>query len=157
MCIERCMLWCIDVNPLAWSVRNQLAIGLGNQVYLWNGDDGSVLSLMELSRSSEYISSVGWGKKGSYLAIGTSYSHIQIWDINKQQKLREIKTGQSCRVGCVDWNSFNLARYVVFCSKFYKASFIPVDVKMGPSAFMMLDKKKRWLLVRSNMHWKFVV
>lgn len=97
------------INPLAWSIRNQLAIGLGGQVYLWNADDGSVLSLTELSRSSEYISSVGWGKKGTYLAVGTSYSRIQIWDINKQQKLREIRTGKSCRIGCVDWNSFNLA------------------------------------------------
>lgn len=69
---------------------------------------------MELSRPSDYISSVSWGKKGSYLAIGTSYSNIQIWDINKQQKLREIRTrqGHKCRVSCLDWNCFNLARYV---------------------------------------------
>ena len=104
-------MYCVDINPLAWSTRNQLAIALGGQVYLWNADDGSVLSLMELSRSSDYVSSVSWGKKGSYLAIGTNYSHIKIWDVTKQQKLREIKVGRPCRVGCLDWNSFNLARY----------------------------------------------
>ena len=103
-----------DISPLAWSMKNQLSIALGNLVYLWNADDGSVLQLMELSQPSDYISSVSWGKKGAYLAVGTSSAHVQIWDVNKQQKLRDLKMGNSVRVGCSDWNSFILARY--FCS-----------------------------------------
>ncbi|XP_065887277.1 cell division cycle protein 20 homolog isoform X2 [Dysidea avara] len=97
------------ISPLAWSMKNQLSIALGNLVYLWNADDGSVIQLMELSQSSEYISSVSWGKKGAYLAVGTSSSRVQIWDVNKQQKLRDLKVGNSVRIGCSDWNSFILA------------------------------------------------
>ena len=137
---------------MAWSARNQLAIALGSQLYLWHAGDGSVLSLTELSRGSEYISSVGWGKKGSYLAIGTSYSHIQIWDINKQQKLREIKTRHSCRVGCVDWNSFNLARYV--CIIFYYL-FLPIKFVFSgceDGSIYIHDVRQKEALVTSVQH-----
>ena len=114
-----------DISPLAWSMKNQLSIALGNLVYLWNADDGSVIQLMELSQSSEYISSVSWGKKGAYLAVGTSSSRVQIWDVNKQQKLRDLKVGNSVRIGCSDWNSFILARY------FFVVSRVHTVIKIG--------------------------
>lgn len=74
-----------------------VAIGLGNSVYLWNAEDGISRQLMEL-KDDHYISSVAWSGTGRFLAIGDSNACIQLWDVEKDKKIRIMK-GHSDRVG----------------------------------------------------------
>lgn len=90
------------LNLLDWSSRNMVAIGLGTQVYVWNGDTGSVTALMETAVNS-YVSSVKWSSDGGFVAIGTENGDVQLWDIEDQTLVRTMK-GHESRVGVMSWN-----------------------------------------------------
>jgi len=87
---------------LDWSIKNIVAIGLDQCVYIWNADTGNVTSL-ERTDPSDYISSLSWSCNGDYLAVGTSDGDIQIWDVLKKQKIRSM-LGHIARVGALTWN-----------------------------------------------------
>ena len=99
----------LDLNNLDWSKNNQVAIGLGNGVFLWNAISGSVEQLMEMSTEGDYISSLSWAANGKYLAIGGSNAAVQLWDVEKGKRLRVMK-GHSDRVGVLAWNRHSLTR-----------------------------------------------
>lgn len=101
-----------DLNTLDWSRSNRLAIGLGNSVFLWNASDGSVQQLMEMGSEFDYVSSVSWAGNGKYLAIGGSDAAIQLWDVEKERRVRVMR-GHSDRVGVLTWNSHTLTRWVM--------------------------------------------
>lgn len=91
------------LNPLDWSADNVLAVALGNNLYLWNATSGSISFLMETPKH-ENIASVSWIRQGTgYLAVGTSDSTVQLWDVQSQTKLREMN-GHSDRVSSLSWN-----------------------------------------------------
>jgi cell division cycle 20-like protein 1 (cofactor of APC complex) len=46
------------LNLIDWSSQNQLAVGLGNCIYLWNAETSKVTRLCELNMDS--ITSVAW-------------------------------------------------------------------------------------------------
>ena len=50
------------------------------------------------------ITSVSWMQNGFYLGIGLPDGIIQLWDINKKIKLREIEAHNK-RVSCLSWNN----------------------------------------------------
>lgn len=41
--------------------------------------------------------------KGNYLAIGTNYGNIEIWDVQHNKKIRDMG-GHKLRVGSLAWN-----------------------------------------------------
>lgn len=91
------------LNPIDWSADNVLAVALGNNLYLWNANTGTISHLMETSKT-EPIASVSWIKPGSgYLAVGTSDNMVQLWDVQTSTKLREMN-GHSDRVSSLSWN-----------------------------------------------------
>ncbi|CAB4494215.1 unnamed protein product [Rhizophagus irregularis] len=90
------------LNLLDWSIKNMVAIGLDQCVYIWNADTGGVTSL-ERTNPGDYIASLSWSYNGDYLAVGTSDGHIQIWDVLKEQKIRSM-LGHTARVGVITWN-----------------------------------------------------
>jgi cell division cycle protein 20 (cofactor of APC complex) len=90
------------LNLVDWSRSNVLAIALHNVVYLWNADSGSAQELCQLHGESAYVSSVSWGKGGSYLAVGTNSNGILIWDVTRMKKLRSMR-GHASRVGALSW------------------------------------------------------
>ena len=91
------------LNPIDWSPDNVLAVALGNNLYLWNATSGSISFLMETPKH-ENIASVSWIKQGTgYLAVGTSDSTVQLWDVQSQTKLREMN-GHTDRVSSLSWN-----------------------------------------------------
>lgn len=104
------------LNCLNWSVQDILAIGLGPSVYLWNARNGEVNELCNLSDNSEesassatdYVASLSWIHDGSYLAIGSSDSSVQIWDVNKSKRMRMF-AGHTGRVSAVAWNKHLLS------------------------------------------------
>lgn len=60
-----------------WGRQNLLAVGLANQVYLWDAGAGDIVLLKTLD-DSEYICSVSWSKDGNFLSIGTSDCKVEV-------------------------------------------------------------------------------
>ena len=102
------------LNCLSWSVQDILAIGLGGSVYLWNARNGEVSELCNVGNSeepgsnSDHVASLSWIHDGSHLAIGSSDSSVQIWDVNRAKKMRMF-AGHSGRVSAVAWNKHILS------------------------------------------------
>jgi len=106
------------LNLVDWGSSNMLGVGLGHSVYMWNSTTGKVVKLCELA--DDTVTSVNWIQRvccsavrcryailtqpqGSHLAIGTHKGYVQIWDAEKQRRLRTM-TGHSARVGALAWN-----------------------------------------------------
>ena len=77
------------LNLLDWSCNNQVAIGLGQSVYVWSADSGEVNSLLETSADT-YISSLRWSGDGAYVSVGLGTGETQIWDVEEGTKLRSM-------------------------------------------------------------------
>ncbi|KAF0976366.1 hypothetical protein FDP41_004546 [Naegleria fowleri] len=96
------------LNLLDWNSNNVLAVALCESVYLWNGETGDINKLMSCSQQDNYITSVSWVEDGTYLAIGTNYNDVQIWDVNRSKQIRTMK-GHTQRVCSLAWNTFILS------------------------------------------------
>ena len=94
------------LNLVDWGSSNILGVGLGASVYMWNSSSGKVVRLCELG--DDPVTSVNWIQRGSHVAIGTSKGFVQIWDAEKQRKLRTM-TGHTGRVGALAWNEHVLS------------------------------------------------
>lgn len=91
------------VNPLDWSPDNVLAVALGSAVYLWDATSGNIELLTETDKTNP-ICSVSWITSGSgYLALGTTDSTVQLWDVTSGQRLRTMD-GHYSRVSSLSWN-----------------------------------------------------
>lgn len=77
------------LNLLDWSCNNQVAIGLGQSVYVWSADSGTVASLLETSPDT-YVSSLKWSGDGAYVSVGLDSGEVQIWDVEEGTKLRSM-------------------------------------------------------------------
>ncbi|KAG0422633.1 hypothetical protein HPB47_001556 [Ixodes persulcatus] len=93
-----------DLNVIDWSSKNQLAVCLKGQLYLWNASSGSVDQLLELQAPDGYLCSVSWSADGSYLAIGTSENQTfrtlgtgRILDCSAAAYIRDLSTLASRR------------------------------------------------------------
>ncbi len=93
------------LNLIDWSSQNLLAVALGNSVYLWNGNTSETLQLMT---STDNICSVNWIETGNCLAVGLKTGHIELWDSNKLQQIRDMP-GHLDRVCSLSWNNFLLS------------------------------------------------
>ena len=89
------------LNLVDWGSSNILGVGLGQCVYMWNSASGRVTKLCELADDS--ITSVSWIQRGSHLAVGTNKGLVQIWDAQRQRRLRTM-TGHTARAGALAWN-----------------------------------------------------
>ena len=98
------------LNLLDWGKENIIAIALSDEIYLWN-DNNSRSSLLvsyeqgnySSDENSNYITSLSWMQNGLYLGVGLSKGYIQLWDINKKIKLKDIEAHNK-RVSCLAWN-----------------------------------------------------
>lgn len=92
------------LNTLDWGVSNKLAVALGPTVYLWDAVTGGIQELLTLENEEDYVSSVSFIKEGGgYLAVGTSDSCVQLWDVEKARQVRSMR-GHAARVSSLDWN-----------------------------------------------------
>ena len=96
------------LNLLDWNCRNILAVALSDSVYLWNAETGDIQKLMGCDQQDNYVTSLSWVEDGSYLAIGTNYNDVQLWDINRNKQVRTMK-GHQARVSALSWNSYILS------------------------------------------------
>ena len=92
-------------NPLDWSVKNILSVCLGNYTYLWNYNNLET-TLLTKNDEIEYCTS-SFMNNGNILAIGLNNGIIELWDIEKKIKIRNLN-GHKDRVGTLTWNNFNL-------------------------------------------------
>jgi len=67
------------LNLIDWSSNNQLAVGLGHCIYLWNAETSKVTKLCELQ--NDLVTSVGWSPNSYSLAIGCNKGEVQLWDV----------------------------------------------------------------------------
>lgn len=78
-----------------------IAVALMNCVFLWDDTSGNVTKLLELQTPNDdydddddehvhYVSSVAWHGKCPYLAVGTSYQQVHIYDVNQQICKRKL-------------------------------------------------------------------
>lgn len=96
------------LNLLDWSATNILAVALGKTVYLWNATTSDITQLCEMSGDDNIVTSVSWTKEGNCLAVGNNNNTVQLWDVSKGKRVRELKGHQS-RVGALAWNGFMLS------------------------------------------------
>ena len=94
-------------NILDWSSKNFIAIALQNEVYLWNGSDGSIQKLLSEELTNP-ITSVSWAKDGRHLAVGTEMNTVQLWDVERAKKVRTLH-GHSGKVSSLAWNGAYLS------------------------------------------------
>lgn len=95
------------LNLVDWGSANILGVGLGSCVYMWNSNNGKVTQLCKLP-DGDLVTSVAWIQRGSHLAIGTHKGFVQIYDAEKQRRLRTM-TGHTARVGALAWNDHILS------------------------------------------------
>ncbi|XP_059844628.1 cell division cycle protein 20 homolog [Hypanus sabinus] len=88
------------LNLVDWNAANIVAIALSNAAYLWHPEKGVHKAL---NVESGYISSLAWIKDRNSLAIGTSASQVQLWDVETKKKLRNMQSHCSM-VGALSWN-----------------------------------------------------
>ena len=92
-------------NPLDWSVNNILSVCLGTYTYLWNYNNLET-TLLTKNVEVEFCSSC-FMNNGNILGIGLNNGAIELWDIEKKIKIRNLN-GHKDRVGTLTWNNFNL-------------------------------------------------
>lgn len=95
------------LNVLDWSSQDMIAVALNTSVYLWNASSGDVSHLVNFPESTP-VTSLSWSPEGFFLALGLANSEIQLWDITRQRKVRDL-TGHRARVGCLAWADSQLS------------------------------------------------
>ena len=105
------------LNLLEWGRANLLAVALGPEIYLWNGESSETSLLMSIikdnnpilneNRNNNNITSLSWMNNGICLGVGLPNGNIELWDVIKSTRIREIEA-HSDRISCLAWNSYNI-------------------------------------------------
>lgn len=102
------MLTCLLLVWCSRGPNNQLAVGLGSAVYLWDATSGKIELLAEAKEEDDHVCSVSWMEDGSHLAIGTTGCDTQLWNVERKQKVRSMKS-HAARVSALSWNKHVLS------------------------------------------------
>ena len=89
------------LNLLDWSDENIIAVGLGRSVYVWNATTGDI-NLLMTTAENDRVNSVSW-TRGNILAVGTEMAEVQIWDAERNKRLRTMR-GMADRLPSLAWN-----------------------------------------------------
>lgn len=84
---------------LSWSNQNVVAVALGSCVHTWNGNTGDVSEVCDLAEMTErvgggegsYVKALTWDESGTLLQVGTQGGYVQIWDLEKGERVRSFK------------------------------------------------------------------
>ena len=102
------------LNLLEWGRANILAVALGPEIYLWNGESSETSLLMSIikdnsnlnsNNENNIITSLSWMNNGIGLGVGLPNGYIEIWDVVKISKIREFKA-HSERISSLAWNNY---------------------------------------------------
>jgi len=95
------------LNLVSWSSRNELAVGLEDNTYVWRASTGAAVHLAECPTGC-WVTSLDWSSDGSFLAIGLSNGHVELWDPEAARKLRTM-SGHQAQVAALSWNNHVLS------------------------------------------------
>ena len=87
------------LNVVDWNVHNNLAVGLGQAVYIWNYESNKVRKLTEFF-GRNHVTSVAWEPKKNVLGVGSKEGAVSIWDTVAEKPLRKFYD-HSERVGAI--------------------------------------------------------
>jgi cell division cycle 20, cofactor of APC complex len=90
------------LNVVSWSCLNMVSVALHDQLYIWNGDVGTV-NLLGQAPSGGYISSVDFSNDGVFVGVGLDSGDVQLWDVESARKLRTM-SGHRGQVATLSWN-----------------------------------------------------
>ena len=106
------------LNLLEWGTSDILAVALGPEIYLWNSETSETSLLMSiikeenqnesnslLNNNNNVITSLSWMNNGVGMGIGLPNGILEIWDVNKSTKIREIEA-HSERISSLAWNGY---------------------------------------------------
>ena len=106
------------LNLLEWGTSDILAVALGPEIYLWNSETSETSLLMSiikeenqnesnslLNNNNNVITSLSWMNNGVGMGIGLPNGMLEIWDVNKSTKIREIEA-HSERISSLAWNGY---------------------------------------------------
>ncbi len=97
------------LNLLHWGKNNVIAIALHQSVYLWHAEDGKIDRLVNLEGADDHITSVQWCEENeTYLAVGTSFNNIEIWDCIEKKRVR-VLNGHINRVSSLSWSGLTIS------------------------------------------------
>ncbi|CAJ1359188.1 unnamed protein product [Effrenium voratum] len=95
------------LNVLDWSAEDNLAVGLGSSVDLWNAFSGRASRLCELDRP---VASIRWSHEAGRfdrVALGLADGEVQIWDASVGQKVQSLQ-GHLRRTCALAWADASL-------------------------------------------------
>ena len=92
------------INVIDWSSNNNLAVGLGNSLYVWNFCTNNI---SKLKTFKEDITCVKWDKFSDKLTIGTTNGKVEYWDFIQRKKILKL-TDHKERVGALSLHNNKL-------------------------------------------------
>lgn len=111
------------VDLLDWSAKNEIGVGLGKAIFIWNAGTGSVTKLCESSATlpsfndpndpsqanqhQSFYTSLKWSPNGSSMAIGNQAGKVELWDVEGHRIVRTFDK-QTERIGSIDFNNNNV-------------------------------------------------
>ncbi|KAI5190006.1 cell division cycle 20, cofactor of APC complex [Nematocida minor] len=90
------------LNLLDWSKDNLIALGLSEQLYLWNAENKSVSHLVD-APDDHHISSLSFSHSG-LLAVGMSDGNTGVFDVNQAKSVCTLPK-RSVRVSSLSWGA----------------------------------------------------
>ena len=105
------------LNLLEWGAKDILAVALGPEIYLWNSETSETSLLMSIIKeenqnesnsllnNNSVITSLSWMNNGVGMGIGLPTGVLELWDVNKSSKIREIDA-HSDRISSLAWNGY---------------------------------------------------
>ena len=88
------------LNLLDWNCDSNLAVALGDSVYLWNQSTNVVENLVQKSGEYSTICSVYWTYDQRHIAIGLETGCCEVYDSETLQLVRNLR-GHSDRVASI--------------------------------------------------------
>ena len=105
------------LNLLEWGASDILAVALGPEIYLWNSETSETSLLMSIIKednqnesnsllnNNNVITSLSWMNNGVGMGIGLPNGVLELWDVQKVTKIREIEA-HSDRISSLAWNGY---------------------------------------------------
>ena len=95
------------LNLLHWGQNNIIAVALTKSVYLYHPSNGQIKQLTIMHQEDNFVTSVQFSNKNeNTIAIGTNFNMIELWDVEYNTKIRELR-GHTARVSSLTWNNSN--------------------------------------------------
>jgi cell division cycle 20-like protein 1 (cofactor of APC complex) len=112
-----------------WSARNQLAVALGNAVWLWSGDSGKVSRFCLKKQADIEYTATQWDPKGDILTVGDSEGIVELWDYESAKVIFQCRNNID-RIDCVSWNTSSTCSSI-FSTGSRDGTILTYDLRAG--------------------------